>query len=163
MVVVALVGLTLFGSIITMRMCRRAKSYQSRASIFWQEETGARQHLASCRKQLDGTERAVIQLRVRRHNLYQPEELAGKIAADAAWWKANARHTEVVVAYCASMRRKYEHAARYPWLAVPPDPPRPYWSGVADPLPDESEGALGQGYADQDAGRDKNPTGSRTR
>jgi hypothetical protein len=25
-----------------------------------------------------------------------------------------------------SMRLKYEHAARYPWLAVHPDPPPPY-------------------------------------
>jgi hypothetical protein len=163
MILVGLVGLTLFGSIIAMRMSRRAKSYQSRASIWRQEEAGARQHLAYCRKQLDGTERAVSQLRARSHNLYQPEELARKIAADAAWWRANARHTEAVVAYCASMRRKYEHAVRYPWLAVPPDPPRPYWSGVADPLPDGSEGALGQGHANQDAGENENPVGLRTR
>ena len=28
-------------------------------------------------------------------------------------------------AYHASLRRKYEHAARYPWLPVEPDPPEP--------------------------------------
>src|SRR4051812_43881044 len=27
--------------------------------------------------------------------------------------------------YHAAMRRKYERAARYPWLPVPPDPPPP--------------------------------------
>ncbi len=29
------------------------------------------------------------------------------------------------VKYCARMRRKWEHAAAYPWLPVEPDPPRP--------------------------------------
>ena len=27
--------------------------------------------------------------------------------------------------YHGTMRRKYERAARYPWLAVAPDPPEP--------------------------------------
>ena len=27
--------------------------------------------------------------------------------------------------YHAALRRKYERAARYPWLPVPPDPPEP--------------------------------------
>src|SRR5690242_12471812 len=28
-------------------------------------------------------------------------------------------------AYHSSLRRKYEYAAAYPWVKVPPDPPRP--------------------------------------
>ncbi len=35
--------------------------------------------------------------------------------------KPNARRA----AYHAAMRRKYERAARYPWLPVAPDPPMP--------------------------------------
>ena len=29
------------------------------------------------------------------------------------------------VAYYSALQRKYERAARHPWLPVPPDPPRP--------------------------------------
>jgi hypothetical protein len=32
---------------------------------------------------------------------------------------------EVLAAYHAAMSRKYERAARYPWLPVAPDPPPP--------------------------------------
>jgi hypothetical protein len=30
-----------------------------------------------------------------------------------------------LAAYHAELRRKYEYAARYPWLSVEPDPPKP--------------------------------------
>jgi hypothetical protein len=32
-------------------------------------------------------------------------------------------------AYCSAMRQKYEWAAWYPWITVPPDPPYP-WEAV---------------------------------
>lgn len=35
-----------------------------------------------------------------------------------AWW-------DRLISYHASMARKYEHAARCPWLQVEPDPPEP--------------------------------------
>jgi len=78
--------------------------------------------------------------------------LTSKIAEDAAWWRTNARHTEAMVAYCASMGRKYEHAARYPWLEVTPDPPMPYWSGATDAPRDELVAAILQENADLDPG-----------
>jgi hypothetical protein len=31
----------------------------------------------------------------------------------------------VMIAHFADLRRKYEHAARYPWVPVEPDPPAP--------------------------------------
>jgi hypothetical protein len=30
-----------------------------------------------------------------------------------------------VAAYRTAMRKKYQHASRYPWLPVAPDPPEP--------------------------------------
>jgi hypothetical protein len=30
-----------------------------------------------------------------------------------------------MIAHFADLRRKYEHAARYPWLPVEADPPEP--------------------------------------
>jgi hypothetical protein len=37
----------------------------------------------------------------------------------------NIRRSPRLAAYQADLRRKYEHAARYPWLPVEPDPPEP--------------------------------------
>src|SRR5262249_28403843 len=90
--------------------------------------------------------------RERRHNMDQPDELAKKIADQALWWRANAAHTEEMIAYSSMLRRKYEHSARYPWLAVAPDPAQPYWSGVAEPTPGEPAGGLRQEHAEPDAG-----------
>jgi hypothetical protein len=39
--------------------------------------------------------------------------------------RANAAHFERLAGYCGSLSRKYERAARYPWLPVEPDPPEP--------------------------------------
>jgi hypothetical protein len=47
-----------------------------------------------------------------------PANMAAKIAK---WEKSKDRR----IAFHASMYRKYERAARYPWLAVEPDPPEP--------------------------------------
>ena len=93
----------------------------------------------------------------------QPEELAKQIAGQAIWWRANADHTDEVIAYCSIISRKYEVAARYPWLEVAPDPPMPYWSGVTGPPPDEPVGALGKEHAELDAGRVAEPAQSRTK
>jgi hypothetical protein len=30
-----------------------------------------------------------------------------------------------LIRYCETMQQKYEHASRYPWLPVAPDPPEP--------------------------------------
>ena len=38
---------------------------------------------------------------------------------------ANRGGLPVMIAHFADLRRKYEHAARYPWLPVEPDPPEP--------------------------------------
>jgi hypothetical protein len=35
------------------------------------------------------------------------------------------KNCDMAATYFGNMRRKYERAARYPWLSVPPDPPQP--------------------------------------
>jgi hypothetical protein len=82
MIVVALAGLSIFGLITAMRMSRRAKLFQSQASIWRQQEVRLATHLAFCQNQLDGLGRAASQLRAMSLNLYQPERLATNIAAD---------------------------------------------------------------------------------
>jgi hypothetical protein len=152
MIAIALVGLTLFGSISAMRMSQRAKVYQSRAMMWRSTEGRQRMHLVLCRKEVDVAALAATRLRERGQNIYNAEELAKRNAGDAIWWQANAAHTEEMIAYCAMMRQKYEHAARYPWLAIAMDPPMPYWSGKTGPPPDEPAATLALDHADQDAG-----------
>jgi hypothetical protein len=54
-----------------------------------------------------------------RMSITQIHERASKLAEQmrASWWKRATYH--------AALRRKYERAARYPWLPVEPDPPEP--------------------------------------
>jgi hypothetical protein len=49
-------------------------------------------------------------------------------SSDAGWWKHDSEHGfgfRRLVEYHDSMRLKYERAARFPWLAIEPDPPDP--------------------------------------
>src|SRR5262245_38390663 len=53
---------------------------------------------------------------------WTPEALQDGSAAQ--WYKDYTKHFDVRwMKYHAVMRRKYERAARYPWLSVAPDPP----------------------------------------
>ena len=47
------------------------------------------------------------------------------LGAPRADWLQEAALYEGYAAYYAEMSRKYRHAARFPWLHVEPDPPRP--------------------------------------
>jgi hypothetical protein len=44
------------------------------------------------------------------------------------------RYNSARKAWCAELARKYDRAARYPWLPLAPDPPPP--QAVADAAPD---------------------------
>lgn len=46
-------------------------------------------------------------------------------AERSRWWDDRARIHRRAEAHARKMRWKYERAAWYPWLAVPPDPPEP--------------------------------------
>ena len=143
MIVVAIVGLTLFGSITAMRMGSRANIYRSRALTWRMEEREQRKHLVVCRKEVEDGVRTASNLRdnPRRNHVFEVVELARRIAGNAIWWRANVAHTEEMLAYSTMMSRKYERASRYPWLAIAPDTPQPYWSGVTGPPLEEPEPA----------------------
>jgi hypothetical protein len=61
--------------------------------------------------------------RMYRETLPFPTDEPGAALSPAA--RAKAERAEAGGAYHAAMRRKYEHAARSPWLPVEPDPPPP--------------------------------------
>jgi len=137
MISIALVALTLFGLITASRLSRQAKVYQAQASMWRQSEAGQRSHLTFCQKEVESTILAAGRLREKGRSIYRAEELTKENASIGIWWQANATHTEKMIAYCAMLRRKYEHASQYPWLAVAPDPPMPYWSSETGPPPEE--------------------------
>jgi hypothetical protein len=134
MIAVALVGLTIFGSITAQRMSRRASTYELRASFWRSVQLDQGKHLALCRKKVADLVRSTSGLRARRRDFHplQAEQLAKQFADETVWWQANAAHTEEMLTYSSMMTRKYRDAARYPWLTVPADRPAPYWSGVTD-------------------------------
>jgi hypothetical protein len=81
--------------------------------------------------------------------MIQAEELAQRNVSDATWWRANAAYSKEMIAYCSVMRRKYEYAARFPWLAVASDPPEPRWGGNTSQATDELTESLGSNYPAQ--------------
>jgi hypothetical protein len=139
MIAIAIAALAVFGSMIAMRMSRRAKLYDTKAMMWRSEEAGQRQQLSLCQKEIEGLALAAHRLRERVEAIDDARNVATQIAGHDIWWKANADHTEAMVEYCAAMKQKYERAARYPWLAIAPDPPMPYWSSeTAAPIPNGS-------------------------
>jgi hypothetical protein len=143
-------GLIVFGFITAMRLGPRARDFQSRASMWRQAGEGHRGHLALCRNEIAGIVRAAQRLRTEGQNIDNAKELERDNAGQWVWWRANQAHTEEMVAYDAMMERKYELAARYPWMSVAPDPPVPYWSGETGPASDEEIVSIGLDDAERD-------------
>jgi hypothetical protein len=57
-----------------------------------------------------------------------PEQVCvrgGKGASETQDLPINTERLRQQTLYCQRMKRKYEYAARHPWLPVEPDPPRP--------------------------------------
>jgi hypothetical protein len=52
-------------------------------------------------------------------------DAAERIPETAAYWRAHAACEAEIGAWHARLKEKYRHAARYPWLAIEPDPPEP--------------------------------------
>jgi hypothetical protein len=52
-------------------------------------------------------------------------DFADRIPETAAQWRAYAACEAEIGAWHARLKEKYRHAARYPWLAIEPDPPEP--------------------------------------
>ena len=102
MIAVAVVGLLMGGAIGGVRLKRRHDFFLARVRQHDQEEARFRsweQNLASAMESLPSSPRDPFLLRWERVRLH--------------------------AAYHKELKNKYEHAARYPWLPVEPDPPMP--------------------------------------
>ena len=50
-------------------------------------------------------------------------DFADRIPETAAYWRAYAAREAEIGTWHARLKEKFRHAARYPWLAIEPDPP----------------------------------------
>jgi hypothetical protein len=117
MVVVALAGLMMGGGVWGFRMWRlsgvcaaQAQSYKSRAFIFANLEEI---RLGALDSDIDTSGYSW-----RRENRRRLEGWAARSGVEPARYARMAAHYAALV-------RKYERAARYPWLPLEPDPPQP--------------------------------------
>jgi hypothetical protein len=123
MVVVALVAVAMGATLWGLKMRRLARSYALRASMSKQFETECRGFEADTVKTGQGVDE-LRRLRRDPASVFSDEldetekQLASKVWEDAAYWRR-------IAAHYASLKRKYERAARYPWVTIQPDPPEP--------------------------------------
>jgi hypothetical protein len=121
MVAVVIIGLMLGGVRLKHRQSRllsRAQYHEQRAAFLPKLESRARIICAEYPAQIAGLEK------LRRYGgpvRFRLEHF--KVQLDRS--REDLVRLPKKIAYHAAMAHKYEHAARYPWLPVEPDPPEP--------------------------------------
>jgi hypothetical protein len=133
MVAIAITALALGG----IMMGRKRGEYLQRARVFAMVEDEARGLVEVLRGVKESAEILARQehLAIEEHRTEPDPFLRPPIPlADLHPEKYEARAKEAIretasarrmIEYASMMRRKYERAARYPWLPAAPDPPRP--------------------------------------
>jgi hypothetical protein len=119
MIVVMVVGLVMGG----IRLKRRHDDFLYRA----QRHENSMVLLRVISDRLPGPTRMVGRSLLERTFAEKPELLEGIAVYEQAIALREQRIAwlEQRISYDAAMARKYRHAARYPWLPIEPDPPRP--------------------------------------
>ncbi len=113
MAVVAVVALLIGGSLEYARLRRLGHEYAARA-------INAKRSLGYARRSSD---------RSHERWLAECQRIDRSEQASGGWYKMgrppSPERARRLVAYWEPIVAKYERAARYPWLSVEPDPPRP--------------------------------------
>ncbi len=132
MVAVALAGLVMGGGVWSYRMWRLSRYYSGLAQAYNTGENMYRQIGAMNFDLAQVDEKRSLQLwspqfgaklhKALREREEKPTERHGRSAAGAHDVLAQPKRT---ADYFAAVARKYERAARFPWLPVEPDPPLP--------------------------------------
>jgi hypothetical protein len=129
MLLVALAILAIGGGIWGYSMRRLSRYYAGEAEFAWRCERYRRERAATLtqtarvdEKSADRTPGSELAdqtpLDTKKQKAKEDRREAVDTREDAALWTARADHW-------AALARKYERAARYPWLAVEPDTPEP--------------------------------------
>lgn len=119
MIAVAVVGLVAWGGIEVRRLGRLSSDYRRRASsaalvrsALLKIHTAAEKLAPVVQETLESTKR------------YDPDEVPA-IEQRLAGIISDRDKSAVEIDYWSNLQTKYEHAARYPWLPLEPDPPAP--------------------------------------
>jgi hypothetical protein len=124
MVVVAIVALALGSTLWGLKMRRLAHFYAVRASMSKQLETKHRGLEARVTREIQEIEK--LQQEIGEPRPVTDEPSFASISAKQMRRVLEAvAHTKKLADHHATLRRKYERAARYPWLNIEPDPPEP--------------------------------------
>jgi hypothetical protein len=115
MIAVAVLGLTLGGAIEAVRLARLSRSYRDRAAFHAAIEESYR---GTAARYGDGHKVKGFRASADRHG--DGDDVMYSMSADARMVPVRD-----IIDSQVKMRLKYEHAARYPWLPVGPDPPGP--------------------------------------
>jgi hypothetical protein len=118
MVVVALAGVIAGTLVGCARMAARRQRFNALAKAHGSDELVARSLAKMAYDQID----TLAAMRKAEEANGNPPDPWDDVIAQA---RLQATHSCAFADYHAALKRKYEHAARRPWLPVPPDPPEP--------------------------------------
>lgn len=117
---------------------RRQQQYRSRAAYFTELERDVRylqdSHLGLTRS-FEKSASFYLKMKERYSSPKSQAEIIAKYDENnrlAERERARAEAYTEVIEYTGKMKRKYELAARSPWLPVKPDPPRPSFPSESD-------------------------------
>ena len=120
LILIALLGIAMFCAIEERRLSRVSRAYQQAAQTHWAKENYLKMTLRydfhyflSCKHDLDHRDKGV--------DSEETRSLERELRRAEATYLKELQAAE----YHATLQRKYERAACYPWLPVTPDPPDP--------------------------------------
>ncbi len=125
MVGVAVVGIVMGGAISFVRLKRRHDSFLFLAQFHGEREQYWRREEPEMIESIRLAERVAKQAEDRQQSRDDSQSEAECLKAGVAERRRIAAHVARLIAYNATLARKYELAAAYPWLPVEPDPPEP--------------------------------------
>ncbi len=142
MFLILMVALLLVGKIWANRMAKRGAYYRQIAKKHAAREQEFLRFIPMLEQSLAGEKWLAAWSSRRAQEYSEPDPWFGdenRRKRDRARWLDRARqdeweiaaslgqieHYRAMAAHHASLTRKYEHAAAYPWQTVPPDPPEP--------------------------------------
>jgi hypothetical protein len=120
MIVVAVVGQLMGGSIGVLRLQRRHDDFVARARLYAQREASFKASEITTR-----TTYARLAAAIEKIEETTEAQRLRLLKAKAEKLYGVAETLSQRTAYFGSLARKYHHAARYPWLRVDPDPDPP--------------------------------------
>jgi hypothetical protein len=124
MTAVAITGAFFGGAVWGVRMERLGIDYRNRSADHAKREAQYQATVVQRQRKIETTERLLARL-VGVIDGARAEAWRQNREAELQQWKDMKAAHNTLANYHGRLRRKYERAARYPWLPIAPDPPEP--------------------------------------